>query len=262
MNKKIFFTTGVLLLVSTLSHAHVPYLKPLSFEPAGRDMITLDASFAEQFFVPEVAISKALFDVVAPDGVKSDVETVVNLTTRNVLEHELDQNGTYRFSTGNRKGAIFRVYELNGERGSVRGNDEPLPEGAELKSHFQSVTSAVTYVTKKGPTNQALKATGVGLEMVPETHPNSLFTGDTFTFTLTYDGVPVPNHDITLYQGHDQFSEESDSQNLTSDNNGKVSVTLLTQGVYLVMARLRADSPEGAPVPAYSYTTTLTIEAF
>lgn len=251
---------GLLFIPAT--QAHTPYLKPLSFEPVSRGTVTLDASFAEQFFVPEVAISNAKFDVETPDGKLSPVETVVDLKTRNVLEQIMEQEGTYRFSTGKRLGAIFRVYDLNGERGSVRGNQEPLPEGAVLTEHFQSVTSAVTYVSKKGPTDTVLAAREEGLELVPHTHPNGLFSGDTFSFALTYDGKPVADENVTLYLASDQFSEESDFQTLTTNARGEASATLSTQGLYLLQARIKAPAPENAGVPVYSYTTTLTLEAF
>ena len=262
MNKTSLALVCAGLLFIPASQAHTPYLKPLSFEPVSRDTVTLDASFAEQFFVPEVAISNAKFDVETPDGKLSPVETVVDLKTRNVLEQAMEQEGTYRFSTGKRMGAIFRVYDLNGERGSMRGNEKPLPEGATLTEHFQSVTSAVTYVTKKGPTDTVLAASGQGLELVPRTHPNGLFSGDTFAFPLTYEGEPVADEKVTLYLANDQFSEESDFQTLTTNAKGEASVSLNSQGLYLLQARVKAPAPKGADVPVYSYTTTLTLEAF
>ena len=73
------------------------YLKPLQFEPVRGGKVTLDASFAEQFFVPEAAITNASFEVVTPSGKQVSVEKVVDLSTRNVLEHTLEEEGTYQF---------------------------------------------------------------------------------------------------------------------------------------------------------------------
>lgn len=254
-----------LLLASCLSGsalAHVAYLKPLQFEPVRGGKITLDASFAEQFFVPEAAVSNASFEVITPSGKKQSVDEVVNLSTRNVLEHTLEEEGTYQFSTGKRMGAVFRVYMEDGERGSMRGNDKPLPEGAELTEHFQSVTFASTYVTKKGPTEAALKPRNEGLEIVPLMHPNSLFSGESFNFNVLYNGKPVANHEVAFYEGKDQFAEESDVEKVTTNKAGEASFTPEKQGVYLMQVRLRTDAPKGADVPTYSYTTTLSFEAF
>ena len=145
-----------LLIASSFSGAalaHVAYLKPLQFEPVRGGKVTLDASFAEQFFVPEAAITNASFEVVTPSGKLVSVEKVVDLSTRNVLEHTLEEEGTYQFSTGKRMGAIFRVYEKDGERGSMQVM-ESLYLRCDTKEHFQSVTFATTYVTKKGEVNR------------------------------------------------------------------------------------------------------------
>ena len=228
---------------SSAALAHVAYLKPLQFEPVRGGKVTLDASFAEQFFVPEAAITNASFEVVTPSGKLVSVEKVVDLSTRNVLEHTLEEEGTYQFSTGKRMGAIFRVYEKDGERGSMRGNEKPLPEGAILKEHFQSVTFATTYVTKKGPSEQAL-------------------ANESFNFKVLFNGKPVTDHEVSVYQGKDQFAEESDVEKITTNAKGQASFTPSAQDVYLMQVRLRTDAPEGADVPTYSYTTTLSFEAY
>ncbi|MED5424347.1 MAG: DUF4198 domain-containing protein [Pseudomonadota bacterium] len=226
-----------LLIASSFSGAalaHVAYLKPLQFEPVRGGKVTLDASFAEQFFVPEAAITNASFEVVTPSGKQVSVEKVVDLSTRNVLEHTLEEEGTYQFSTGKRMGAIFRVYEKDGERGSMRGNEKPLPEGAILKEHFQSVTFATTYVTKKGPSEQALAPRNDGLEIVAVNHPNSLFANESFNFKVLFNGKPVTDHEISVYQGKDQFAEESDVEKLTTNAKGQASFTPSAQDVYLM----------------------------
>lgn len=242
--------------------AHTPYLKPLSFEPQRANTVTLDASFAERFFVPEAAISHAPFEVIGPDGAKQAVDTVVNLESRNVLEHKLSEDGTYKFSTGHRYGPIFRTYELNGERGSIRGEDKPLPEGATLIAMFKPVTNAVTYVSKKAPTNGALVPSQSGLEVILGTHPNSLFAKEAVNLRVYLDGKPLGKQPVTIYQAKDQFSEESDHLTIQTDSDGNALFTPNHSGLYLLQTRLRADAPSGSDVPQYSYTTTLTVEVY
>ncbi|MEC9480461.1 MAG: DUF4198 domain-containing protein, partial [Pseudomonadota bacterium] len=60
----------------------------------------------------------------------------------------------------------------------------------------------------------------------------------------------------------DQFAEESDVEKLTTNANGQASFTPSAQDVYLMQVRLRTDAPDGADVPTYSYTTTLSFEAY
>ena len=55
------------LLLTFTATAHTPYLAPASFEPLA-GWVTLDAAFAEKFFVPEVAFDQSEFKVLQPDG--------------------------------------------------------------------------------------------------------------------------------------------------------------------------------------------------
>ena len=121
---------------------------------------------------------------------------------------------------------------------------------------------ATTYVTKKGPSEQALAPRNDGLEIVAINHPNSLFANESFNFKVLFNGKPVTDHEISVYQGKDQFAEESDVEKLTTNANGQASFTPSAQDVYLMQVRLRTDAPDGADVPTYSYTTTLSFEAY
>lgn len=248
-------------MVSFSALAHTPYLKPFSFEPVAGDRVTLDASFAEKFFVPEAAFNSDTFVVITPSGESVAPESKVDLKTRTVLEHALPEEGTYRFSTGSRFGAVFRTYELDGERRSVRGDEEPIPEGANVILHFQSVTKAEAYVSKGAPSNTVLAAQNSGLEIVPVSHPNNLFAGDAFEFQVLFDGEPMANFELNAHHGRDQFSEDK-GITLTTDAQGKAVLTAENQGVYLIFARHRAPAPSDAAAPTYSHTTTLTVEVF
>jgi len=55
---------------------------------------------------------------------------------------------------------------------------------------------------------------------------------------------------------------QSDVEKLTTNAKGQASFTPSAQDVYLMQVRLRTDAPEGADVPTYSYTTTLSFEAY
>lgn len=252
----------LLSLVSATAMAHTPYLKPLAFDIQNESVVTLDASFAEKFFVPESAISNANFDVILPNGTKQVVSTVVDLKTRNVLEQPLLDDGTYKFSTGKRFGPVFKMYTLNGERGSVRGDDATLPDGAVLTTSFRPVTNATTYVSKKAPTEVALSPSGDGLEIVLTPHPNDLFNQEPIEFAIYHQGKPLADQKVTVYFAKDQFSEESDQITVNTDNNGKAEFTPKVEGLYLVQTRYRADAPKDAGVMQYSFTATLTLEIY
>ena len=221
--------------------------------------MSFDASFSEKFFVPEVAFNNSIFKVTAPNGKQTTPEFLSVLSTRTIAEHTLKDDGTYRVSTGNRLGKIFKIYKKDGERHSAKDPKAPLPKGAKLLSFFQSNTKAETYVTKGKPSNEAIKATDQGLELVMHTHPNELFVGDDISMTVQYDGKNIDDLSVDVMLAKDQFSTNKAAKVITSDN-GKLTLNVDEAGVYLLRARHRTDAPEGSVAPVISNTYTLTLE--
>ena len=247
---------SVLLLFScAFAQAHTPYLAPTRFEPLNQGWVTLDASFAEAFFVPEVVFDNSEFAVLDQAGQWIKPTTIQRLKTRAVVEHQLIEKGTFRFSSGVRHGAVFRMYELDGERKGTRDPAEVLPKGAKLLDHFQSVTLAETYITLGAPTKPALAAYNKGLEVVAVTHPNDVYDGEVFRVQLLFDGKPLAAHELQVFPANGR--EEKAVVTATTDAKGFAELTMPSAATYLLQVRYRHAAPKGAPAPQYSYTYTL-----
>lgn len=245
-------------IASSFVHAHTPYLVPATFDTPRQGWVTLDAAFADTFFTPDVVFDDSEFQVMDTNGEWGEPATVYRLKTRAVIEHQLIEQGTYRFSTGARHGAVFRVYELDGERKSTRNADEPLPEGAVLLDHFQAITLAETYLTRGGPTTAALAARGSGLELLAETHPNDIYDGEGFRVQALFDGQPVAGQVLHLFAAGD--GDDKPVLTVETNDSGLAELTPLETGTYLLRARYRGAAPEGAPAPHYSFTYTLAFD--
>ena len=249
---------ALLGLLSFPLQAHTPYLVPTSFEPLHQGWVSLDAGFVEVFFQSEVAFDKGDFKVLTPQGEWLSPGRYEQLTTRSLVEHQLQQEGTYRFSTGLRKAAVFRMYELNGQRKHTRDPKEVLPKGAKLLDHYQSVTRAETYLTLKAPSQQALKPHNQGLEIVPVSHPSDIYAGESFSVQLLLDGKPQADKELQIFTGYNGSEQEIPSQSARTDKTGKAQFNLPDAGVYLMYARQSAPAPQGAAAPNYGYVYTLT----
>lgn len=238
--------------------AHTPYLAPGSFEPQAQSWVTLDAAFAETFFVPDAAFDHSRPVVVAPDGSVAPVAHVQVLHQRTVLEHQLPAaKGTYRFSTGPRLGAVFRTWELDGKRGGSRDADEPLPKGAKLLSHFQSLTLAETYLSVGAPDRGALAPYGKGLELVPITHPSDLYAGENFAFEVRFDGKPLAAQTVEFTEAVWTGDRTPETLNVTTDAAGRATFKLGRAGTWLALTRHRSPAPQGAAAPEYSNSYSL-----
>lgn len=239
--------------------AHTPYLAPVSFEAREGSVVSLDAAFAEAFFVPEVVFDNSEFVVLDPTGQAHAPDTVQRFKTRAVVEHKLGTGkGTYRFSTGPRLGAIFRTWELNGKTESARDPATPVPAGAKMLVHYQSLSVSEAYVTVGAPTAAAVSPYGKGLELVPATHPGDLYAGEGFDFNIHYDGRPLPKQKVEIFRATGDERSEKAVATLTTGDQGEARFAMDTPGTYLALIRYRSAAPAGAAVPEYGYNYTLT----
>lgn len=249
---------GVLAaFVPLLAQAHTPYLAPASFEPMHGNLVTLDAAFGEELFVPEVVFDNSVFAVVGPDGTRVPADSVQRLKTRAVVEHALTGKGTYRFSSGQRLGAVFRTWELDGKKESTRDPAKALPAGATLLAHYQSVNLSEAYVTLGAPTRTALAPYGNGLEIVVVTHPSDLYTGEHFAIEVRFDGAPLPGAKVEIFPATGDGRSKQAAATLTTDAAGKARFDLARAGTWLAIVRHRGKAPAGAAAPEYGYGYTL-----
>lgn len=237
--------------------AHVPYLTPESFEPI-RDWVSLEASFADKFFVPEAKFDQSEFLVYLPTGGKESPKEQAMVRSRTVLEHQLTEEGSYRFSTGQRYGAVFKSWIENGKTINSRDPEAQPPQGIPLSAHFQSVTLAETYVSKDKPTSQVLAPHGKGLEIEFISHPNDLYIEQTIKARVLFEGKPLVNSKVFLHQGGQLDSEQRHT--LTTSAQGEIEFSVTEAATYLLLARHRAKAPATAKAPEYSYSYSAVIE--
>lgn len=239
--------------------AHTPYLAPASFQARAGGTVTLDASFSEAFFVPEAAFDDSHFTITGPDGKQVTPERVVPLRTRVVVEHALpkDAKGTYRFSTGERLGAVFRTWEIDGRKVSSRDAAEKVPAGAKVISNFQSRIRAETYLTVGAPDRGALRPYDQGLELVPVTHPDDLFSNEPVEFELRFDGKPLADTPVNINEAVWSSDRKPREVELRSDAQGRVRWAQPASGTWLALVRHRSAAPAGAAAPEYSNSYSL-----
>jgi len=245
------------------AHAHTPYLLPNIFQTSERTpVISVDASLTDTLFIPDIAYGKHPFSLTGPDGktVSIPQADIHQLATRTVVEHRLtDAKGTFRITAGPRVGTPFRTWEIDGKTERVRDPKVPMPAGAVLKSHSQSISVAEAYITiGDKPDNGALKARGKGLEIVPATHPGALFAGDKFAFAVHYDGKPLAGHAVKVIYSNMDFSGSSTAQEVKTDAQGRVDYALANPGVYMAQVSYSDNTPPDPEKPARRYSNTLT----
>ncbi|EYC52471.1 hypothetical protein AZ34_16340 [Hylemonella gracilis str. Niagara R] len=251
--------TCACLMLAGAAQAHTPYLLPMSFDVAPDAVLSVDAGYAEKFFLSEVGFGDTRFTLTTPDGSVLPFGEVHQLKSRTVAEQKLPgAKGTYRLSTGVRLGSIFRSWEQDGKVEISRDGNKTPPPGVKLLSHYQSHSVSEAYVTAGAPNKRALEPAQQGLEIVPITHPNDLFTGEKFEFTVLFDGKPLSGQTVDIYRSPMDLGSEHTSDSAKTDAQGRIAYAMTEPGVYLALVRYRGAAPKGAAAPMYGYNYTLT----
>jgi uncharacterized GH25 family protein len=255
-------STAFIGLAGTAS-AHRAWILPSSFTLSGEGQwVTVDAAISNDLFYPNHhALNPASISITAPDGSEVEMQNAASGEIRAMFDFQLEQEGTYKISTGGAP-SYFANWMENGERKRARGSLEDLREqGVDKKDGVvmsQNQRSVDSFVTLGAPTTDVFTVTGSGLEFVPVTHPNDVFTGEPVTFSFVLNGEPAEGVEVSVVPGNDRYRDDTEELTLKTDADGKITFTLDRPGPYWFTAETEGETiVEGAPMNLRSaYTAT------
>lgn len=259
MQRQIFaglFTCAA--LIAAPASAHTAYMQPNVFDSANASQVTIETSFTEDFSRPEVAVESQDFHLYRPDGRRDSYDRVTVLNQMTVLESDLTETGTYRFTSGERLGRLSTQVRIDGQWRPIDPEATP-PRGAPTRQS-QTATVSDVYVTKGPPTSQVIDVNVGRLAIRPVTHPNSIYLDQGFSLRVTFDGAPVANQELELTRDGGGYDEPAFVRTLRTDAAGALTISFAQPGVYLLMTRMSGDAPAGSATAVRSYTTSLTFE--
>ncbi len=257
MNPVITRTALALLLALPLvAEAHRGWILPTTTVLSGDEPVaSFDAAISNDLFIADHnAMRLDALKIVAPDGTESAPVNVLTLKYRSVFDLPLTQKGTWKLYTAS--SGLNARWEENGQRRMwpARGTqptpeafEKEVPKKADKLEISQSSRRFETFVTAGKPTTSVFKPTNTGLELVPVTHPNDLFTGEAATFQFLIDGKPAVGARIEVTPGERRYRNSEDSVDYTTDKDGKVSIKWPAAGQYFLEAEYEDAK---APKPA------------
>lgn len=222
-------------LLPSLCFAHKAWLLPSATVLTPDQWITVDAAVSNDlFYFNHVPLRLEALNVIAPDGSKAEAQNTSTGKFRSTFDLHLAQSGTYRIALLNR--GAFASYELDGAEKRWRGSPDKLatelPKNAKNVQVTESQGRIETFVTAGAPTQTALAATNTGLELVPVTHPNDLYTGETATFQLLLDGKPATDLEVEVVPGGTRYRDQQNEMKFKTDAKGQFEVTWPQPGMY------------------------------
>jgi len=217
-------------------------------------LVTFGAAASNNLFFPDHRpMQISAISITAPDGSAVQPQIAVSGQCRNTFDVKLEQTGAYRIAQAN--SGLNASWKEGAETKRWRGAmAEHVAQGVDNKPGVELTLSSrrvETFVSNGAPSE--IKATGKGLEMVPVTHPNDLYSGEEFGFKLMDNGKPATNLEITIIAGGDRYREEAGEVVVKSGADGTVKLTLESAGMnWLEAESCGAASMEGKRVNAMS----------
>ena len=224
------------LLAASAADAHKAWVLPSATVLSGETpWITVDAAVSNDlFYFNHVPLRLDSLAIVAPDGSAVAAQNRATGKYRSVFDVPLTQQGTYRIGVLNN--SLSANWQEDGKPKRWRGTAETfateVPKDASELQVNQSISRVETFVTNGSPNDTALKPSGIGLELVPITHPNDLFAGEQAKFRFQIDGKPAAGLEVEITRGDTRYRNAQDEIKTTTDGNGEFSVTWPQAGMY------------------------------
>ncbi|MBE0660650.1 MAG: DUF4198 domain-containing protein [Bryobacteraceae bacterium] len=239
-------------------HAHRQWMLPSSTVLSNTDAwVTVDAAVSNGlFYFDHVPMRLTSLRITGPDGLERKPQNAATGKYRSTFDVHLNGAGTYKIAIV--QSTVFATWDDAGQQKSWRGSASDFaaqvpPAAAGLKTSKMN-SRLETFVTAGKPSNKVFETTGVGLELVPVTHPNDLVTGEAATFQLLLDGKPAAGLEVTLIAGASRYRDKEDEMKAKTGEDGKFSVTFKDPGMYWMNATTapaRGGGPAaGGPKPA------------
>eukprot|EP01034_Spumella_vulgaris_P037922 gene37922-46792_t len=120
------------------------------------------------------------------------------------------------------------------------------PADAQELKLTRTASRLETFVSANATDMAVFKPSGVGLELVPVTHPNDLRAGEKATWRFLLDGKPAANQAFSLIPGGVKYRGTLGEVRHVTDAKGEITFTLPEANMYLVTSSWPAAA---APVP-------------
>lgn len=259
--------------------------------------VSIDASASGEAFVARSAVALEGLTAVDPDGNAVVLENKLAGKTRSTADLKLAKPGTYKIGYEARNVAV--AYRLPPGSPNApppaapRGGDAPagaggppgggpgvglvrkqftveefkafkVPSDATQVRITNNLRRSETFVTWDRPTTTVFKSTGVGLELIPITHPNDILPEQKVSFRVLLNGKPLSNYTFTVVPAGQIYRGVAKEIRTTTDDQGVAALTIPEGGRYWLSASYpvrgggapaTAADPNAAPVTvdAYSY---------
>ncbi len=236
------------------AQAHKPWLLPSSSLVDAKDAwVTVDAAISEGLFdIDHQPLKLDGITITGPDGARVDMQNALTGRLRSTFDVKMAKPGTYKIALVSQ--SVMASWKANGEVKRWRGSEAEMaanvPANAEELNVSRMASRLETFVSANKTDEAVFKPTGVGLELVPVTHPNDMRAGEQATWRFLLDGKPAANQAFSLIPGGVRYRGTLGEIRMATDAKGEISFRIPEAGMYLVSSSWpAAAAPQAGQAP-------------
>jgi len=220
------------------AQAHKPWLLPSSSLVDSKEpWVTVDAAISEGLFdIDHLPLKLDGITITGPDGARVEMQNAMTGRMRSTFDVKMTKPGTYKIALVSE--SVMASWKANGEVKRWRGAEAEMaanvPANAEELNVSRSFGRLETFVSANKTDDAVFKPAGVGLELVPVTHPNDMRAGEQATWRFLLDGKPAANQAFSLIPGGVRYRGTLGEIRLSTDAKGEISFKIPEAGMYLV----------------------------
>jgi uncharacterized GH25 family protein len=261
-NLHVFAMLAILASLPTESFAARAWILPSQTIVANSGgWVAFDTASADDLFsVNQGALPLDQLVITTPDGAPIEPQNPAKGRSRSIFDLELRKTGTYRVALAG--DTVMARWEEDGKpkrwRGTPAEMAKNIPANAAKLEVEQMQRRVETYVSVGTPSD--VKPVGTGLELVPLTHPNDLYAGETAKFKFLLDGKPAKDFEVEIVAGGTRYRDAPNETRVKTDKDGAVTVTWPAAGLYWVDASVEDDKATVPNVKKRHATYNATLE--
>ncbi|WP_426343582.1 DUF4198 domain-containing protein [Pseudoduganella sp. R-32] len=236
------------------AQAHKPWLLPSSSLVDSKEpWVTVDAAISEGLFdIDHQPLKLDGISITGPDGAKVEMLNALTGRLRSTFDVKMAKPGTYKIALVSQ--SVMASWKVNGEMKRWRGSEAELaanvPANAEELNVSRTASRLETFVSANKTDEAVFKPSGVGLELVPVTHPNDMRAGEQATWRFLLDGKPAANQAFSLIPGGVRYRGTLGEIRMATDAKGEISFKIPEAGMYLVSSSWpAAAAPQAGQQP-------------
>ena len=235
------------------AQAHKPWLLPSSSLVDSKEpWVTVDAAISEGLFdIDHQPLKLDAISITGPDGAKVDMQNALTGRLRSTFDVKMAKPGTYKIALVSQ--SVMASWKVNGEMKRWRGSEAEMaanvPANAEELNVSRTASRLETFVSANKTDEAVFKPTGVGLELVPVTHPNDMRAGEEAKWKFLLDGKPAANQAFSLIPGGVRYRGTLGEIRMSTDAKGEISFKIPEAGMYLVSSSWPAAAPQAGQQP-------------